>query len=116
MPTFPPLPPLSADATSRPELNLWTAHGEVLLLLAAFPGSTVREVAEGSGLALAFTRRVLHELEAAHLVHVQRGEDGHRYRINPNARFPHPTLQFLTVHQVLGHLRGLLAPPDSPAN
>ncbi|MDO8616325.1 MAG: winged helix-turn-helix domain-containing protein [Dehalococcoidia bacterium] len=88
----------------KPQVHGWSllsSRGSVLFFIALHPDSTINDIA-GS---LSLTRRavwgVLGDLRRAGLLRVGRGGREHRYSVDPDGPFLHPTIKDVPVRVVL---------------
>ena len=85
--------------------TLLTSHGLVLVYLASQPSATVRETADCLGFSERRVAAIIHDLEAAGMVHATRDGRRKQYTMDPNAQFRHPAMRHLKVREVLERLR-----------
>jgi DNA-binding MarR family transcriptional regulator len=91
--------------SARARWTFLTSHGLVLLEVARAPGSTVREIAERSGLTERQTHRVLADLvEDAYVARERVGRRNH-YRVDDSLPMRHPLLAGHQVGELLAALR-----------
>jgi hypothetical protein len=84
--------------------SLLSAQGKVIFYIAMCPDCTVQEIAEALDLTERGVRFILRDLRARDMVHVERRDRRHHYRINLDAPLLHPTIKGLTLRPVLGKL------------
>lgn len=96
---------------SRPAGGSWTIltnHGHVLLALYRNPDLRQRDIAHGVGITEGAVQRILHELEAAGYVTVERIGRRNRYRVDGSLGLRHPIEDGHCVGELLEQLA---APP-----
>ena len=89
--------------------NAWylvSSHGSILFYIAAFPDTTVKDIAD----AMSLTRRtvwgIIGDLRRKDMIDVRRDGRHHHYTVNldPDVKFTHPTLKDIPWRTVLGEL------------
>ena len=89
---------------------LSSSHGTVLFHIAASPGCTIDEIAQ----AMVLTRRsvwgTIGDLRRAGMLQVRKNGRRHHYTVNLNAPFSHPTIQGLTLRDVVGEMASHAGP------
>jgi DNA-binding MarR family transcriptional regulator len=81
--------PKSSDLTR--EWTFLSNHGHVLVHLARFPDSKVREVAESVGITERSAQAILSDLEEAGYVTITRIGRRNSYKVNSGQKFRHPS-------------------------
>ena len=83
---------------------LVSSHGAVVFHIATHPDCTVGDIAD----AMAVTERtvwgLIGDLRREAMLHVRKDGRRHRYRVNPDAPFLHPTLDGYTLNAVIGQM------------
>jgi DNA-binding transcriptional ArsR family regulator len=81
---------------------VWSSHGSVLFHIAAHPGCSIQDVADGIGLTTRTIWSIVGDLQRAGMVECRRQGRRNRYRVNLNATFRHPTIKDVPLRTVLG--------------
>lgn len=87
---------------------LWSSHGTVLFFIAANPGCTINEIADGLSLTSRTIWGVVGDLRRADMLTIEKEGRRHRYRVNLDAPFRHPTIRDVTLRTLLADL------PEAP--
>jgi hypothetical protein len=87
---------------------LWSSHGTVLFFIAANPACTINEIADGLSLTSRTIWGVVGDLRRAGMLTIEKEGRRHRYHVNLDAPFRHPTIRDVTLRTVLADL------PESP--
>lgn len=82
-----------------------SSHGAVLFHVALKPGCTVKEIAEEMALTQRTVWGIIGDLRRAGMLHVRKEGRRHRYTVNLDAPFLHPSVSGFTLRSVLGELR-----------
>ena len=93
--------------------TLLTSHGHVLFYLAAEPDATVRQITDAIGISERRVIAIVHDLESAGMITSTKVGTRKHYDVNPEARFRHPTLNHVTLREVLSQLR-MQSPNPTP--
>jgi DNA-binding MarR family transcriptional regulator len=83
---------------------IWSSHGSILFYIAANPGSTIQEIADGLCLTTRTIWGVVGDLRRAGMLDVEKDGRKHRYHVNLDAQFRHPTIHGVTLRALLGEL------------
>ncbi|MBI4498655.1 MAG: winged helix-turn-helix transcriptional regulator [Chloroflexi bacterium] len=89
---------------ARPRKKEWAIfsnHGIVLFHVVWHPDLTAAEIALAVGLSERWVRKILEDLETAGMVRVTKHGVQNSYAINPDVRLRHPTMQHLTLRDLL---------------
>ena len=73
------------------EWTFLSNHGHVLIHLSRFPDSRVRDISETVGITERSTQAILSDLEDAGYVTITRVGRRNSYKVNPGAKFRHPS-------------------------
>ncbi len=84
--------------------HLWSRQGSVLLYIALNPDSTVREIADSMGLTQRAIWDQIGDLRRAGMIEARKDGRRHRYRVNLEGPFKHPTISGVTLRTLLGSL------------
>ncbi len=84
--------------------HLWSRQGSVLLYIALNPDSTVREIAASMGLTQRAIWHHIGDLRRAGMIETRKDGRRHRYRVNLDGPFKHPTITGVTLRTLLGSL------------
>jgi predicted transcriptional regulator len=82
--------------TTKPARKRWlflTSHGYVLLQVARQPDASAAEIAEAVGITARQAQRIIRDLVAEGYLERDRRGIRNAYRINPEARFRHPSFE-----------------------
>lgn len=83
---------------------LWSSHGTVLFYIAANPGSSIQEIADGLSLTTRTIWGIVGDLRRAGMLNVQKEGRRHRYLVNLDAPFRHPTIRDVSLRTLLSEL------------
>lgn len=83
---------------------LWSSHGTVLFYIAAKPGSTIQDIADGLSLTTRTIWGIVGDLRRAGMLNVEKDGRRHRYRVNLDAPFRHPTIRDVSLRTLLAEL------------
>ena len=83
---------------------LFSSHDRVLFRIAANPGCTIEEVAEGMALTRDVVSRTMADLSRAGVLFVRGNGSQARYTVNLDSAFLHPAVKGYTLGDVLGNL------------
>lgn len=81
-----------------------SSHGAVLFYIAVHPDCTIRQIADAMSLTQRSVWGVIGGLRRTGTIEVRRDGRLHRYRVNLDGPFLHPTLNGYTLRSVLGEL------------
>lgn len=84
--------------------GLWSRQGLVLIYIALNPDSTVRDIAASMGLTQRAIWDGIGDLRRAGMIDTRKDGRRHRYRVNLEGPFKHPTIRGVTLRTVLGNL------------
>ena len=87
---------------------LVSSHGAVLFYVAAHPQCTIAEIADELALTHRTVWGLIGDLRRAGMLHVHKDGRRHRYEVNLDAPFLHPSMQGYTLRSVLS----VIAPQD----
>ena len=86
------------------EWSLVSSHGAVLLLVAARPDSTLREIAEAVGVTERQVARIIKDLTGAELLRLEHRGRRNLYTVNQNAFLRHSLLAHIPLERLLSAL------------
>ena len=92
----------SSDLSSR--WSFFTNHAHVLFALARDPDARLREVASAVGITERAVQRIVHELEEAGVVSIERVGRRNHYRIHKKPKLRHE----IEAHRSVGELLSFL--------
>ena len=93
-------------AAVMPDWHVWSRHGDVVVLLALRPGSTIKEIAESLYLTERTIRDTVADLRRAGMLKIRRNGRRLHYHVNLDAPFRHPTIKGVTLRTLLGGING----------
>lgn len=85
------------------EWYLFSSHGSILFYIAAYPDTTIKDIAD----AMSLTRRtvwgIIGDLRHKNMIDVRRDGRRHHYTVNldSDVEFTHPVLRGITLETVL---------------
>lgn len=82
-----------------------SSHGAVLFHVAVNPDCTVKQIAEEMALTQRTVWGIVGDLRRAGMLHVRKEGRRHRYTVNMDAPFLHPSVTGFTVRSILGEIR-----------
>jgi DNA-binding MarR family transcriptional regulator len=82
------------------DFPLLSTHGRLLVYLALFPGTTMRDMAQALGMTERQAARLVRDLTIGDVVRSQQEGRRKTYTINGEARVRHPVLSDLTLRQL----------------
>ncbi|MEX0681916.1 MAG: HTH domain-containing protein [Dehalococcoidia bacterium] len=83
---------------------LWSSHGTVLFFVAVNPACTIQEIADGLSLTPRTIWGVIGDLRRAGMLEITKDGRRHRYSVNLDAPFRHPTIRDVTLRTLLAEL------------
>ncbi|HUF53917.1 MAG TPA: winged helix-turn-helix transcriptional regulator [Dehalococcoidia bacterium] len=83
---------------------LWSSHGTVLFYIASNSGSTIQEIADGLSLTTRTIWGIVGDLRRAGMLVIEKEGRRHRYRVNLDAPFRHPTIRDVSLRTLLSEL------------
>jgi DNA-binding IclR family transcriptional regulator len=94
------------------EWHLVSSHGSVLILIAAKPDCTIREIADAMSLTCRSVRSIVGDLRRAGMLNVRKEKRRHHYTVNLEAPFLHPIISGITLRPILRRIaeQGLSQP------
>ena len=84
--------------------SLLTGRGSVLFYVALHPGCTINEIAREASLTRRAVWGVVGDLRRAGMLQVGRAGREHRYSVDLDGPFLHPTIKGVTLRTVLGRI------------
>lgn len=102
---------MSHATTTTPGWTFLSNHAHVLLLIAADPGTKLRDVADRVGITERAVQRIVADLEEAKYIERERVGRRNHYRVHPELPLRHP----IEAHTEVGALLELVLRKSDPA-